>query len=472
MKRLGIVILAAGLGKRMRSKRAKVLHSLCGRPMILHLVETALSLKPDHLVVIVGYQGDEVQGLFKGRMVKVVMQKEQLGTGHAALQAERSLGRFRGDLLILNGDTPLLTSATLQGFLMHYRDTGSALSLMTAILEEPTGYGRVIRDREQNVLRIVEEKDATAGERGIREINAGIYLVEPSFLFPALQNLRNQNVQGEYYLTDVVDAAVESGKRVSAWIVPRREEVFGVNSRLDLSVAEGIVRRRVLERIMEQGVTVLDPSSTYVDDTVVIGQDSILYPSTLLEGKTEIGEGCVIGPQVHIGNSRLANGVVVRNGCVITESVLEDGVIVGPFAHLRPGTILRKRAKIGNFVEVKRSDVGSGSKANHLSYLGDAEIGTGVNIGAGTITCNYDGVRKAKTIIEDGVFVGSDTQFVAPVRVGKGSLIAAGSTITRDIPPDALAISRVPQENKKGWAKKRGSRPKAHNNNKKMERLR
>jgi bifunctional UDP-N-acetylglucosamine pyrophosphorylase/glucosamine-1-phosphate N-acetyltransferase len=235
-------------------------------------------------------------------------------------------------------------------------------------------------------------------------------------------------------------------------------------------MAEGIMRRRILEGIMERGVTVLDPSSTYVDDTVVIGQDSILYPSTLLEGKTEIGEGCVIGPQVHISNSRLADRVVVRDGCVITESVLEDGVTVGPFAHVRPGTILRKGAKIGNFVEVKRSDVGSGSKANHLSYLGDAEIGAGVNIGAGTITCNYDGFRKSKTIIEDGVFVGSDSQFVAPVRVGRGALIAAGSTITRDVPPDALAISRVTQENKKGWAKKRGARLKAHN--KKVERLR
>ncbi|HEX9758634.1 MAG TPA: bifunctional UDP-N-acetylglucosamine diphosphorylase/glucosamine-1-phosphate N-acetyltransferase GlmU [Nitrospiria bacterium] len=460
MNRLGVLILAAGLGKRMRSKKAKVLHPLCGKPVILYLVDRSLSLKPDVTIAVVGHQGKEVQALVKNRGIKIVRQEKQLGTGHAALQAQTILKRFQGDLLILNGDTPLLTQATLQQFLLHHRETGSTLSLLTAVLKNPTGYGRILRNSPGDVLRVVEQKDATSQVQKIQEVNGGIYLVDPGFLFKALKNLKKDNAQKEYYLTDIVEEAVRNKKKVTAWVVPEAAEILGVNSRKDFSVAETMMRRQILENLMDRGVTVIDPATTYVDEEVLVGQDSVLYPSTFLEGRTQIGEGCVIGPWVHIIDSCLGNGVLVRNGCVVKESILEDTVSVGPFTHLRAGTVLKKEVRIGNFVEIKKSELGKGSKANHLSYIGDAEIGKGVNIGAGTITCNYDGNKKSKTVIGDGVFVGSDTQLVAPVKVGRKAMIAAGSTITRDVPPGALAINRVQQENKTGWVKKRNLRAK------------
>ncbi len=419
------------------------------------------------IITVVGHQKEEVQGLVKGHGVKIVRQEKQLGTGHAALQAQRLLKGFQGNLLILNGDTPLLTLSTLECFIQHHRETRSTLSLLTAVLPDPMGYGRILRNHHSEVERIVEQKDATEEELKVQEINAGIYMVEPSFLFSALKNLKRSNAQGEYYLTDIVGQAVKKGKKVTAWVAQEPEEVLGVNSRVEFSVAEAVMRRRILEALMKKGVTVIDPPTTYVDEGVEVGQDSVLYPSTFLQGNTRVGRGCVIGPWVHIRDSRLGDGVSLQNGCVVNDAVLEEEVSVGPFAHLRPGTVLRKGARIGNFVEVKKSEVGRGSKANHLSYLGDAEIGKEVNIGAGTITCNYDGLKKSKTVIEDGVFVGSDTQFVAPVRVGRKAVIAAGSTISKNVPAGSLAISRMRQENKAGWVKKRDLRNNRKNKKKK-----
>ena len=467
MNRLGVLILAAGLGKRMRSKKAKVLHPLCGKPVILYLVDRSLSLNPDLTIAVVGHQGQEVQALVKNRAIKIVRQGKQLGTGHAALQTKGMLKDFRGDLLILNGDTPLLTQTTLQRFLAHHRETGSTLSLLTAVLQNPTGYGRILRSSTGDVLSVVEQKDATSEEQKVQEVNAGIYLVEPVFLFKALKNFKKYNAQKEYYLTDIVGETVKNKKKVTAWVTPESNEILGLNSRKDFSMAEKIMRRRVLENLMDRGVTVMDPATTYVDEDVWIGQDSVLYPSTFLEGRTQVGEGCIIGPWVHITDSCLGNGVWVRNGCVVKESTLEDRVSVGPFTHLRPGTVLKKEVRIGNFVEIKKSEFGEGSKANHLSYIGDTELGKDVNIGAGTITCNYDGIKKSKTVIGDGVFIGSDTQLVAPVKVGRKAMIAAGSTVTRDIPPGALAINRVHQENKAGWVKKRNLRAKGRARKKK-----
>ncbi len=495
VKGLGAIVMAAGLGKRMQSKMAKVLHRVAGRPMVLYAVELAQRLAGDGVVVVVGHQGREVAAVIeaeaaanparagqpglrvrgKGLTAHVkaggpppllmAEQAQRLGTGHAVMQARATWLRARGGpattFLVLNGDTPLLRDATLRDLIRAHQSEKAAVTVLTAFLEDPAGYGRVVRDPKGRVVRIVEDRDATEAEFGLREVNVGTYLVEGGFLFDALDRLQPHNAQREYYLTDLVGVAVERGLTVAALAVDRPEEGLGINSRQQLAAAESVLLGEIRDRWMNAGVTLRDPASTMIEAEVRIGRDTVLHPSVSLEGHTTIGEACEIRSGTRIFDSAVGNRVVVQDHCVIREARLDDETAVGPFAHLRPGTVVRKGAKVGNFVEMKKAELGEGSKANHLTYLGDARIGRDVNIGAGTITCNYDGVHKHETVIEDGVFVGSDTQFIAPVTVGRGAMIGAGSTITEDVPPDALAISRATQVTRAGWAARKRALPAA-----------
>jgi bifunctional UDP-N-acetylglucosamine pyrophosphorylase/glucosamine-1-phosphate N-acetyltransferase len=386
--------------------------------------------------------------------VMIVEQTQQLGTGHAVQQARdmfRRLGKTLSTYVILNGDTPLLQPATVQALLQLHQDERAAVTLLTATVDDPSGYGRVVRAKDGRAQKIVEDRDAAGAEMQIREINVGTYVMDGPFLFEALDKLQPRNAQGEYYLTDVVALAVERGLRVSALAVSEAEGM-GINTRAQLAAAEQAVRRQICAHWMREGVTLRNPATTSIDADVVIGRDTVLHPDVTLEGHTTIGEDCIVRSHTRISDSVLGHRIVVQDHCVIRESRLEDDTAIGPFAHLRPGAVLRRAAKVGNFVEMKKAELGEGSKANHLSYLGDATIGKGVNIGAGTITCNYDGHKKHETVIGDDVFVGSDVQFVAPVTVGKGAVIAAGATITADVPPDTLAIARAAQVNRPGWA--------------------
>jgi len=458
--RIATVILAAGLGKRMKSKRAKVLHSIAGRPMILYSMETARRLPSNRILVVVAHQAEAVERILENQPAEIVHQGRPRGTGHAVLQTQATLADFQGPVLILNADVPLITIETLQSMLRTHRERGAELTLLTATISDPKGYGRVLRNPDGDLVSIVEEGDATPAQRSVREINTGFYVANAPFLYSALKELKSDNSQQEYYLTDIVQIAVRQGLKLGAVHADNSEEVTGINTRVDLARIERAVHRRIAERHMLEGVTLLDPRTAWIDADVTIGQDTLIHPNVRLEGASRIGEDCVIHSHTRITDSRLGTGVTVMDSCILVDSVLEEGATVGPFAHLRSGTILHKRAKIGNFVETKKTDMGEGSKANHLTYLGDAVIGKEVNIGAGTITCNYDGVNKHQTIIEDRVFVGSDTQLIAPVRIGRGAVIAAGSTITKDVPADSLVLARARQVTKKDWAKKRKTKKK------------
>lgn len=454
MGRIAVIILAAGKGTRMKSEKAKVLHEVGGKPMLSYVLDRAGEIGSKKTVVVIGHQADKVREAFLDKDIFFVEQKEQLGTGHAVMQAEKALSRFKGDILILSGDVPLITSAILRGLMDAHKKREAILTVLTAEPEDPYGYGRIIKDSKGKINKIVEEKDATAKERKVKEVNTGIYCVDSAFLLKALKKIEPKNVQKEYYLTDIVGIAVKEKKAVAANKASDFKEVMGINSRIELAEAECIIRIKTLENLMTNGVTIIAPSSTYISPSVNIGTDSIVYPGAMISGNTVIGKGCSIGPGAIISNTKIGNGVKVKAYCVMEESEIKDEAIIGPLAHLRPQTVIEKGAHIGNFVEIKKSTIGEGSKANHLTYIGDATIGKGVNIGAGTITCNYDGFKKYQTIIEDNVFIGSDTQLIAPVKVGKGSLIGAGTTVTEDVPADSMVLSRVKQDTKKGWAKK------------------
>ncbi len=449
-----VVILAAGLGTRMKSGLAKALHPLAGRPLVQHVLNASKAIEPGAVVLVLGHQAEKVREAASGYQPTFVLQREQLGTGHAVRQARGAIAEAEGPVLVLCADTPLLTGGTLKGLVALHRKSRAAVSLITALVEDPFGYGRVVRGKS-GIQRIVEEKDASAAQKKIREVNAGIYCFEKKFLLASLDGIGRNNAQGEYYLPDAIALARKNAMKVAALICADADEVMGVNTRFDLSRAEIILRDRINRKWMLEGVTMLDPASTFIGDEVVLGRDTVLYGNVRLEGRTRLGDGCVVFPGSRIVDSTLGSNVMVKDSSVIEESTIAAGAAVGPFAHLRPGSVIGERAKIGNFVEIKKSSIGEGSKANHLSYIGDAAIGRDVNIGAGVITCNYDGFEKHATVIEDGVFVGSDAQLVAPVKIGKGALIAAGATITRDVPPDALAISRVPQDIREGFAVRR-----------------
>lgn len=465
---LAVVVMAAGLGKRMRSKHAKVLHQVAGRPMVLYSVSLGLRLAGHRVAVIVGHQADRVRQLIESvtsgsnghGLVAIVEQRKQLGTGHAVLQS-RSVFETRARptpdcYLILNGDTPLLQDSTVRRLLQVHREEKATVTILTAVVGDATGYGRVVRQSPgAAVSRIIEDRDAGSAEKAIREINVGTYVVDGDFLFTALGKLDPSNAQGEFYLTDILQMAVAQGRRVSAVVLDNPDEGLGVNTRQQLAEAEQVIRRQIRDRWLEAGVTMIDPVSTWIDAGVSIGKDTTLYPNVALEGTTVLGEDCMVRTGTRITNGVVGHGVEILDHCVIRDSRIDDGATVGPFAHLRPGVVIRKQGKVGNFVEMKKTELGERSKANHLSYLGDAKIGKDVNIGAGTITCNYDGARKFDTVVGDGVFIGSDTQIVAPVTIGAGAIVAAGTTVTKDVPGNALVIARVPQVNRADWAARR-----------------
>lgn len=452
MVNVAAIILAAGKGTRMKSQLVKVMHPLAGIPMISWPVNVARAAGASVLTLVVGHQSEKVRAFFAGQAdISFASQDEQLGTGHAVACCSESLKKFTGTVLILCGDVPLITPATLRAFLDHHHRHQSAVTVLTTSMDNPYGYGRIIKDSAGHVTGIVEEKDASIEQRQITEINSGIYCVDSAFLFTAVAGLNNDNAQKEYYLTDIIKAAVVEGKTCSSFSIADPLEVMGVNDRVQLAEAGRVLRSRINNALMIEGTTIIDPQVTYIDQGVIVGRDTTIYPNVFISGKTVIGENCVIEPSAVIKSCTIGDGVTIKAGSVMADSVIGKDVAIGPMAHLRPGTELGDEVKIGNFVETKKIVMGEGSKASHLTYLGDATIGRHVNIGCGTITCNYDGVRKHRTVIEDDVFVGSDVQFVAPVSIGRNSLIAAGTTVTADVPPDSLAIARSPQVNKEGW---------------------
>ncbi len=449
-----IVVLAAGLGTRMKSSLAKALHPLAGKPLVHHVLKAAAGCNPEKIVLVLGHQADAVKAATAGYETEIVLQAEQLGTGHAVRQAHQAIAAARGPVMILCADTPLLTTRTLQQLADLHGGKRAAVTLVTAQAHNPFGYGRVVRTRT-GIMKIVEEKDATAAQKKITEVNAGIYCFDGKFLLAALDGIDRNNAQGEYYLPDTILLARKKKMKVCALACDDPREVLGVNSRKDLSVVEAVLRERVNTAWMLAGVTIIDPATTFIGDEVTLGRDTVLYGNVRLEGKTRIGEACTIYPGCRMVDTVTGDRVTVKDCSLIEESEIASGASIGPFAHLRPHSVIGPGARIGNFVEIKKSSIGQGSKVNHLSYVGDATVGSDVNIGAGVITCNYDGFQKFPTIIEDGVFVGSDAQLVAPVRIGKGALVAAGATITHDVPADALAISRVPQSNREGFSSRR-----------------
>jgi bifunctional UDP-N-acetylglucosamine pyrophosphorylase/glucosamine-1-phosphate N-acetyltransferase len=448
---LTAVILAAGEGKRMRSRQPKMLHRMCGRPLVAYPLRLARTLA-DRIVVVVPPDDQAVAALV-GPDVVTVEQRDRLGTGHAVLQAREASGEG-GLLLVLPGDMPLLAAETVERLVGHHQASQAVATVLTANVDNPSGYGRILRQRGR-LARIVEERDATDDQKKIAEINTSVYCFDATRLWAALSEVRTDNDQGEYYLTDVIAILGRAGARVEAVPMPDATEALGVNDRRQLAAVAAIRRRQILERLMESGVTIIDPASTYIDDTVTIGPDTVVYPHAIVEGATDIGSGCIVGPGTHISNSRLADGVRLKPYCVLTDAVVEEGVQLGPFCHLRPAAHIGAGAHVGNFVEVKKSRIGRGAKANHLAYIGDATVGENVNIGAGAITCNYDGERKHETVIRDRAFIGTNTSLVAPVTIGEGAYVGSGSVITRDVPPGALAVERSPQVVKDGWVARR-----------------
>ena len=443
------LILAAGKGTRMKSKLPKVLHKVGGVPMVEQVLQTVKAAGTERQVVVVGFGGEAVQA-YLGNQAETVMQEKQLGTGHAVLQAEPLLKDAKGTLLVTCGDTPLVREETFRKLMEHHAATGAAATVLTAVMPDPFGYGRVIRDEKGQVTKIVEQKDGTPEELAVREVNAGIYCFELPLLWDLLHHVGNNNAQGEYYLTDIIGMLVKDGKVVSAYAAPEYQETLGVNSRLQLAEAERVLRQRKLEQLMADGVSIIDPNNTYVDMTVTVGRDTVLYPGTILEGTTTIGEDCNVGPYVRMTNVKMgdndhlqftyAHDCEIKNGCEI-----------GPFVHFRPNTVIGNDVKVGNYMEVKNSNIGDGTKLPHLSYIGDSDVGEHVNIGCGTITVNYDGKIKHRTHIGNHAFVGCNSNLVAPVSVGDYAYVAAGSTITKNVPEKALGVGRARQKNIDGW---------------------
>jgi bifunctional UDP-N-acetylglucosamine pyrophosphorylase/glucosamine-1-phosphate N-acetyltransferase len=452
MENLRVLILAAGKSTRMKSKYAKVLHRAGGRTLIEHVLRVARTLSGD-ISVVVGHSADHVKAAIAE--VSFIDQKEQLGTGHAVLAARDHFAGYAGDMLVLPGDVPLISTETLEAFARFHREGTFLASVLTADIQDPAGYGRIVRRNNNEVDSIVEHRDASPEILRIREINSGIYLFNTPALLDSLTKIRNDNTQREYYLTDVIGILVSRKQKVGAFKMNSAEEVLGINTRQELAAVDRVLRRRKCESLMTDGVTIIDPQTTYIDADVEIGADTTIYPSVQIYGQTVIGEDATIHSFSRITNSKVGARSVVLEGCIVTDSTVGGAVSLGPYAHLRPGTILDDTSRVGNFVEIKKSRLGAGSKSMHLAYLGDATIGKNVNIGAGVITCNYDGVSKHPTVIEDGAFVGTDSQLIAPVRIGKDAYIGAGSSITEDVPAESLAIARGRQVNKEGWARGR-----------------
>jgi len=454
MEAIYAVILAAGAGTRMKSDRAKVTHELCGRPMVNWVIDAVKNSGIENIIVVTGYQEDQVKACIKEN-VEFVTQKEQLGTGHAVMQVKPLLQGKKGNCLILCGDTPLITSNTISQIIQEHTENKRAMTVLTAVFDNPKGYGRILRDRSGNVTGIVEHRDATSEQLQIREINSGIYCYDIDSLLKALDSLSNNNNQNEYYLPDTLAIILNNGGKVGTTTLSDADEMMGINDRVQLALAQKVLNRRIIEEHMRNGVTFLNPDSCIVEYNVSIGRDTIVYPSTILEGNTKIGQNCIIGPNSKITDTIVGNDVTVMNSVTI-ESMIDDHTKVGPFAYLRPGSQIGKNVKIGDFVEVKKSVIGNDTKISHLTYIGDAEIGENVNIGCGVVTVNYDGQKKHKTIVGDNSFIGCNVNLVSPVEVKPNSYIAAGSTITEEVPEYSLAIARSRQTNIKDWVIRKG----------------
>lgn len=449
------LILAAGKGTRFKSNKIKILHSLLGKSMIRIVVDSVSLLDPEKVHLVVGCQKELVMQEPFNHKVNFVIQDEQLGTAHAVLAAEMALwDHMDKDLLVMNGDLPLISAESLKSFLYQHQSQDNDLTFLTAVMDNPTGFGRIIYTENQQV-KIIEEKDATPLQRDIKEANVGIYIFKIRELFKALPKISNDNKKREYYITDIIEIFSDEGKKVGLYRYDSSQDIVGVNDRMELAKAANILRQRKIQSLSESGVTFYDPESCWIDLDVKIGQDTVVYPFVVIEGDSEIGSNSTLYPSVHIVDSHIGSRVKILSSTMIDGSKVASDSQVGPFTHLRPKTIIRPGAKVGNFVEMKNTVFGKNSKAGHLSYLGDSMIGEGVNIGAGTITCNFDGFQKHKTIIREGAFIGSGSQLIAPVTVGKNAYVGAGSTITKDVSPEALAISRAKQIEKKDWKKKK-----------------
>ncbi|HHW25986.1 MAG TPA: bifunctional UDP-N-acetylglucosamine diphosphorylase/glucosamine-1-phosphate N-acetyltransferase GlmU [Firmicutes bacterium] len=455
-----VIVLAAGEGTRMKSSLHKVLFPICGRPMVDYVLDAAGSLGPERIVVVVGHKGEEVKDTilraWPGAQdtVRFAWQHQRLGTAHAVMSARESLPEGDPDVLIMYGDTPLVTGDLLLRFVQSHERSGAPISVMTATPQDPGPYGRIVRNDEGHVVRIVEARDLRPEERHLSEVNAGIYYCRASLLYSLLERVDNNNAKGEYYLTDIIRLASEAGLPVNGFYCDDFSLVQGINDRWELAAAESIKRESILRDLAISGVTVRDPESTYVDFGVKVGPGTVLEPNTYLRGETSIAEDCVIGPGTELFDTKVGRGSKVWMSVVENSDVGEE-VQIGPFSHIRPNTTLEKNVLVGNFAEIKNSVIGSGTKVHHHSYLGDSDVGQGVNIGAGTVTVNYDGIRKFRTIIQDGAFIGCNANLIAPVTIGKGAYIAAGSTITDDVPERSLAIARERQVVKEGWVDRR-----------------
>jgi len=455
MKDLACVILAAGQSTRMKSAKSKVMHDLAGRPVVSYSIEAARGLGAKPVVVVTGPDDEELKAFLKESGVDQATQRRPLGTANAVASAQRNLSKFKGDVLILCGDVPLVQARALKEFVEDARAKRAKLCVLTMTPDNAGAYGRIVRDLDGRITRIVEAKDASAEELGIKEVNSGIICAEREWLFRSLRRIGNDNSKREYYLTDLVGIALKEGTPVVAHNWGCSEDFMGINTRVDLARAAEIKRERINKAHMLDGVGILDFRHTYIDEGVKLGRDTRVMPHAFLRGRTRVGANCIIENGVVIKDAVIGNGVHIKAYSIIEGSQISDGATVGPFARVRPDSKVGPDAHIGNFVELKKCNLRGGAKANHLTYLGDSVVGEGTNIGAGTITCNYDGAAKHMTLIGRDVFVGSDTQFIAPVRIGARSVIGAGSTITKDVPADSLALSRVDQKVVRGWAEKR-----------------
>ena len=447
------VILAAGMGTRMKSKMPKVLHKVCGKPLSKWVIDASKAAGADKVCAVVGHKAETVKEVL-GDVCEFALQAEQKGTGHAVMQAMDVIKNSKGEVVILNGDTPLITAETINKAIEYHKNNGNQATVITAILDDATGYGRIVRDNDGSVLKIVEQKDASEEEKKINEVNSGMYVFDAQSLVYALDKITPNNAQGEYYLTDTLDILLSAGKKIGGYAISDNDEIRGINDRVQLNEAEKIMQKRINEYHMRNGVTMRNPESVYIEDGVEIGNDTEICQNVTIKSGTKIGSDCVIGSGSMLDRAVIHDGVDVLSS-VILESEVDEGTHVGPFAYIRPNCHVGKEVKVGDFVELKNSNIDDGTKISHLTYIGDSDVGKRVNFGCGTVTCNYDGKKKYRTTIGDDCFVGCNTNFVSPINVGDGVYIAAGSTITEDIPENSLSIARARQVNKEGWKDKR-----------------